>query len=72
MQYLEKIRMEKAAEMLVSGKYSVTETAGRCGYNDANYFARIFKRKYAMSPREYRLNREIGGTGFLPAATKGF
>ena len=37
---------------------SVTEIATHCGFSDGNYFKDVFKRKYGVSPREYRnLNR---------------
>lgn len=54
MQYLENIRMHKAEELLRNTNISVTAVAGMTGYNDSNYFARIFKKNYGLSPREFR------------------
>lgn len=54
MQYLENYRMQKAEELLKKTDLSVSKIAGRVGYNDANYFTRAFKKKYKMSPREFR------------------
>ncbi len=57
MQYLENIRMNKAVELLKNTNISVTMVAGMTGYNDSNYFSRIFKKNYGISPREFRNNR---------------
>ena len=54
MQYLENYRMERAADYLRNTKQSVTEIAAKVGYNDANYFARTFRKRYGVSPREFR------------------
>lgn len=54
MQYLENYRMERAADYLRSTKQSVTQIAAKVGYNDANYFARTFRKRYGVSPREFR------------------
>ena len=54
MQYLETYRMEKAEELLKNSLYNITEIADRCGYNDVNYFIRVFKKRYGISPRRYR------------------
>ncbi len=52
-QYLTKFRLEKAAELLVSGS-SVAEAAFSCGYMDAVNFSRMFKRHFGVSPMHYR------------------
>lgn len=57
MQYLENIRMNKAVELLKNTNISVTMVAGMTGYNDSNYFSRIFKKNYGISPREFRNGR---------------
>ena len=54
MQYLENCRMKSAERLLVSTDMNVTEIARSIGYNDANYFTRVFKKKYGMSPRDFR------------------
>lgn len=56
-QYLGNLRMEKALRLLTEGTLSVGEVALQCGFSDAKYFARAFKRKYGFSPSEmkYRL-----------------
>lgn len=53
-------RMQVAAEMLLKGKDSVTEIAGRVGYSNASKFAAAFKKELAMSPTQYKKNCPIG------------
>lgn len=53
-QYLEDVRMKKAAEYLQLGKLSVSEVAELVGYHDASYFTRVFRKRYGKSPRDFR------------------
>ncbi|MBN2222165.1 MAG: helix-turn-helix domain-containing protein, partial [Vallitaleaceae bacterium] len=51
--YLTKVRMEKAKLLLKDAKTSVKEICFEIGYNDPNYFSRLFKRLEGMSPTEF-------------------
>ena len=53
-EYLTFIRLQRAALELVSTDHTVTEIAFRCGFSDGNYFKDAFKKKYGVTPREYR------------------
>lgn len=53
-EYLIRIRMEKAGELLRGTEEKVRDIAVLTGYRDANYFVRAFKRWYGMTPEEYR------------------
>ncbi|MEE1305756.1 MAG: AraC family transcriptional regulator [Agathobacter sp.] len=53
-EYLTAFRMEKAKEFLSNKKYSIKEVCGMCGYNDPNYFSRIFKKYEGKTPSEFR------------------
>lgn len=53
-EYLTKIRMEKAKEMLANPEISIKEVSAMSGYADPNYFSRIFKKQTDMTPREYK------------------
>lgn len=46
-------RLLKAKDLLLSGGYSISETAATVGIEDPNYFSRIFKKKTGYSPTEY-------------------
>lgn len=54
--WLNEFRVEKTKELLSATRLSVREVSLACGYADANYFARVFKRITGMTPSEYRAN----------------
>ena len=53
-EYLTRIRMEKAKELLKKPEISVKEAGLQSGYTDPNYFSRIFKKQTDMTPSEYK------------------
>ena len=53
-QYLNKIRLDHAAEMLTSTELSVSEIAQQSGFEDSNYFTRTFHKKYGIAPGKWR------------------
>jgi len=53
--YLNEFRVEKARELLATTRLSIREVSIACGYSDANYFARVFKRITGQTPSEYRV-----------------
>ncbi len=53
-EYLTKIRMEAAARLLKNRNLSVNQIAYAVGYQDPNYFSKVFKRYMKTSPIEYR------------------
>ena len=52
--WLNEYRIDRAREMLQNTRLSVREVSTACGYSDANYFARVFKRITGKTPSEYR------------------
>ena len=52
--YLIRIRLHKAAEMLAASTFTISEIAPECGFADSNYLTRQFRKVYKLSPREYR------------------
>ncbi len=54
MQYITRLRIEKACDMLSNTSLSITEVAFRCGYPDSNYFSKLFRKYIGCSPRSYR------------------
>ena len=48
------IRIKKAAELLKSTNLSISEIALYIGYSDNNYFVKVFKKRYGMTPSAYR------------------
>lgn len=51
-QYLTKVRIDKASEMIESGQYKVYEIAEAVGYKDAAYFSYIYKKVTGNSPKK--------------------
>ena len=54
--YLNGVRCEKAAKLLVNNTMSIESIALECGFSSSSYFIRTFKNFYALSPGEYRKN----------------
>lgn len=52
--FLSELRMNRAAGLLRNASLSVREVAWRCGYPDANYFCKTFRKVFGMSPGDYR------------------
>lgn len=52
--YLEKVRLDRAAEFLRGGECTVDEIASQVGYNSSHSFRRAFKRVMGVSPSAYR------------------
>ena len=53
-EYLVYARLQHAALELLSTQDSITTIALRCGFSDSNYFKDSFKKKYGLTPRQYR------------------
>lgn len=54
--FINDVRLEKAAQLLLSTDYSISNTALLCGYSDSNYFSAAFSKKYGCCPKNYRKN----------------
>ena len=53
-QYLSSYRLERAKRLLEQDYMKITEIAEKCGYANANYFAKVFRDSVGMTPVEYR------------------
>jgi transcriptional regulator GlxA family with amidase domain len=54
LEYVHALRLEEAKQMLATGDLSVEAIAQEVGYQDAAFFGRLFRRKVAMTPAQYR------------------
>ncbi len=57
--YLNKLRLNKAGELLKNGNYKVNEVYKKCGYADACRFSREFKKYYNQTPLSYKKHTDF-------------
>lgn len=68
--YIKNVRMERARNLLQGQKNRpVREIAEECGFSDASYFGKIFKKAFGISPDRFRMSSTYGkeienGQGF--------
>lgn len=53
-EYINEYRVQKAAILLKNTDESISGIASRVGFDDLNYFSRVFKRHLGLSPVKYR------------------
>lgn len=53
-QYINKIRLDRAKELLIFSGYNVTEAARQTGFNDIVHFSKLFKSHTGFSPSEFK------------------
>ncbi len=53
-EYIHTLRLEEAKQMLESTNLPVEAVAVEVGYQDASFFGRLFRRKVALTPAQYR------------------
>ena len=54
MEQIRSIRIAEACRLLEETDLKIADISARIGYEDYNYFTKIFKRKCGVTPREYR------------------
>ncbi len=52
--YTRKLRIEKAIELIKTGRYSLTQVAYLTGFSDQSHFTRIFKQHTGKNPSAYK------------------
>lgn len=53
-QYLIDIRVSEAKKLLIETSLPCSDIASMVGFDDANYFSRVFKKRIGYSPSQYR------------------
>ncbi len=56
-EYINRVRIDKAEKMLHKTEMTITEIAFCCGFGDANYFSRMFKKLKGVSPQAARTKK---------------
>ncbi|NHN34481.1 AraC family transcriptional regulator [Paenibacillus agricola] len=54
--YVTRLRIERAKEFIRDGQFSLKEVCYLVGYKDPNYFSRVFKKVTGLTPTDYRIN----------------
>jgi len=71
--YLNRLRIEKAASMLVTTDMPISQVATACGFEDQSWFSKIFKNNTSLTPGKYRERgmTAVGMTaaGMMPGGT---
>ena len=53
-EYLSIVRLREAKKLLADEKYSISEIAQKCGFENGNYFSKVFRSKSGISPGKFR------------------
>lgn len=56
-EYIQQCRLKKITELLENSDYSISEIGDRVGISSKSYISRIFKKKYGITPQEYRRHK---------------
>lgn len=52
--YILSLRINKACSLLKENSLTISNIALQCGFNDNNYFSRIFKKRIGLTPKQFR------------------
>lgn len=55
MEFVTQLRMHYAVELMATTALRIGDVATQCGYEDALYFSKVFKKFYGQSPTAYRV-----------------
>ena len=69
--YLHRLRIDAANQLLTSTQLSVEQISQRVGYASASTFIRAYKRYAGLTPREFRLQRQASRSGASSAPPDG-
>ena len=59
-QYVKQLRIQRAAELLVSTGEKIADIGAACGFQEMSYFARTFRALKGRTPSQYRAERGGG------------
>ena len=51
-EYRNRLRLERARELLQSGEYNVSEAAFACGFSNLSFFIRLYKKRFGNTPKQ--------------------
>lgn len=53
-EFIREVRIKRAAQLIETGQFTISQVTYMVGNNDPRYFSRIFKQRYGLTPKEYR------------------
>jgi AraC-like DNA-binding protein len=56
--FIRKIKLEKAAQQLLTSSKNIAEIAYELGFSDPAYFSRLFKKHFGQTPTEFQENAQ--------------
>lgn len=56
--FIRKIKLEKAAQLLVMSSKNIAEISYEVGFSDPAYFSRLFKKHFGQTPSEFQENAQ--------------
>lgn len=59
-QFLKEFRLDRARELLVDGRLSVTEVSRKVGYASVSHFIKEFRHRFGTTPRAYADAQTLG------------
>lgn len=55
--YIQRIRLDKGAFLLFTSQKSISDISYECGFNSLEYFSRMFRERFKVSPSDYRAQK---------------
>ena len=53
-EFIKEVRVKRAAQLIETGEFNMTQITYMVGFNDPRYFSKCFKQRFGMRPTEYR------------------
>jgi len=57
--YVIRLRLERAKELLLNPRLRLADIAERVGYQDVRHFTTLFRKRFDLTPTEYRQQQEV-------------
>jgi two-component system response regulator YesN len=58
-EYMTQVRIKKAKELLLQDDYTISDISSIIGYQDPNYFSRVFKAICGVSPKQWKTQKNL-------------
>jgi YesN/AraC family two-component response regulator len=57
-EFVRQVRIKRAAQLLKSGQYNISQITYMVGMSDSRYFSKCFKKVYGVTPSEFKKEQE--------------